>query len=646
MIVLSSDDKKRFKKYLVDFFHNAYNGNKLSSKDEVVNFNFFKKYDFYVDLSYGKGNVAKIPWIIFIRMDTQEYKASYGVYVYCGIKRENREIVVCIGESEDKTVNYLARNKVDEYNAQFNHQVYNYSNLSNDINLIVDKIILNMQWFKELPLNEIQDININTLESKSLEVENNVQQISSKMENKNMPLNQILYGSPGTGKTYHTIDKALEILGKNLESRDDKKAKFDEYVKKGQIVFTTFHQSYGYEEFVEGIKPRIDSKENSKEIEYEIKDGTFKELCEKALDNYENSILNADELNKKIELKEKVENFLNWLLETNEPIGKTKGGNFFVVEIDNKTIVIYSEGVERFDGIFNLNLSIFMELLKCKDEFNNATEMFKKVFNRDYADRTHTYYFNLVKKFKAYEEKQLTAKIENNKNNDNSLKPYIIIIDEINRGNLSKIFGELITLIEPSKRIGEKEELKVTLPYSGEKFGVPKNVYIIGTMNTADRSITSLDTALRRRFEFVEMMPDVSKLSMDCEGINLQELLKAINTRIEYLLDREKTIGHAFFVSVENLEDLKKVFQNKIIPLLQEYFYNDYALINAVLNHNGMIKEDKKDDKYLQKIKNLDNVDSERSIYNIASFDDDIWNNIKIYQAIYDDRNKINNDKE
>lgn len=431
MIVLSSDDKNRFKKYLVDFFHNAYNGNKLSSKDEVANFNFLKKYDFYVDLSYGKGNVAKTPWIIFIRMDTQEYKASYGVYVYCGIKRENKEIIVCIGESENKTVNYLARNKVDEYNTQFNHQVYNYSNLSNDINLIVDKIILNMQWFKELPLNEIQDINNNTLESKSSEVENNTQQISSKMENKNIPLNQILYGPPGTGKTYHTIDKALEILGENLESRDEKKAKFDEYVKNGQIVFTTFHQSYGYEEFVEGIKPRIDSKENSKEIKYEIKDGIFKELCEKALDNYENSILNADELNKKIELKEKVENFLNWLLETNEPISKTKGGNFFVVDINDKTVMIYSEGVERFDGNFNLSISIFMELLKCKDEFSNAAEMFKKVFNRDYADRTHTYYFNLVKKFKVY-EKQSVIKIENNKNNDNSLKPYIIIIDEIN----------------------------------------------------------------------------------------------------------------------------------------------------------------------------------------------------------------------
>ncbi|EOH7105324.1 AAA family ATPase, partial [Campylobacter jejuni] len=315
MIVLSSDDKKRFKKYLVDFFHNAYNGNKLSSKDEVVNFNFFKKYDFYVDLSYGKGNVAKIPWIIFIRMDTQEYKASYGVYVYCGIKRENREIVVCIGESEDKTVNYLARNKVDEYNAQFNHQVYNYSNLSNDINLIMDKIILNMQWFKELPLNEIQDININTLESKSLEVENNVQQISSKMENKNMPLNQILYGPPGTGKTYHTIDKALEILGENLENRDEKKAKFDEYVKNGQIVFTTFHQSYGYEEFVEGIKPRIDSKENSKEVEYEIKDGIFKELCKKALDNYKVSLLTQEEFVKSEDLENKIEIFLDELVD-------------------------------------------------------------------------------------------------------------------------------------------------------------------------------------------------------------------------------------------------------------------------------------------------------------------------------------------
>lgn len=422
-------------------------------------------------------------------------------------------------------------------------------------------------------------------------------------------------------------------MGENLanKDRDEKKAKFDEYVKNRQIVFTTFHQSYGYEEFVEGIKPRIDSKENSKEVEYEIKDGIFKELCKKALDNYENSILNIDELNKKIELKEKVENFLNWLLETNEPIGKTKGGNFFVVDINDKTVMIYSEGVERFDGNFNLSISIFMELLKHKDEFNNAAEMFKKVFDRDYADRTHTYYFNLVKKFKAY-EKQSTAKNENKKNNDNSLKPYIIIIDEINRGNVSKIFGELITLIEPSKRIGESEGLKVTLPYSGEKFGVPKNVYIIGTMNTADRSITSLDTALRRRFEFIEMMPKSNVLSDNCEGVNLQELLKAINMRIEYLLDREKTIGHAFFIGIDSLEKLKNVFQNKIIPLLQEYFYNDYALIDAVLNKNGMLENvivENKD--YLKNMTEF--IESDKVIYKFS--DSQKWDEAtfkKIYE--------------
>ncbi|HAA1562040.1 TPA_asm: restriction endonuclease [Campylobacter jejuni] len=456
--------------------------------------------------------------------------------------------------------------------------------------------------------------------------------------NNNISLNQILYGPPGTGKTYHTIDKALEILGENLENRDEKKAKFDEYVKNGQIVFTTFHQSYGYEEFVEGIKPRIDSKENSKEVEYEIKDGIFKELCKKALDNYKVSLLTQEEFVKSEDLENKIEIFLDELVDQQKFIEKIQSGGFKLEEYNEKYRII----TDDTNANLYLNLEIFKTLLENKDKIINGRSI-KQILNNKHRRQIDSYYFQLVKLFK---EREQDYKVDNNPSEKPELKPYIIIIDEINRGNVSKIFGELITLIEPSKRIGEKEELKVTLPYSGEKFGVPKNVYIIGTMNTADRSITSLDTALRRRFEFVEMMPDVSKLSMDCEGINLQELLKAINTRIEYLLDREKTIGHAFFVSVENLEDLKKVFQNKIIPLLQEYFYNDYALINAVLNDNGMIFEDKKDDKYLQKIKNLDSVNSERSIYNIASFDDKIWDKIEIYQAIYDDRNKINNDKE
>ncbi|EAI1733826.1 AAA family ATPase, partial [Campylobacter coli] len=663
----------------------------LSSKDEIVNFDFLKNYGFCVKLSYGKGTISKIPWIIFIRTDTQEYKASYGIYVYCGIKRENGEIIVCIGESEDKTINYLAKNKVDDYNTQFNKKTYDYKNLNNDIDLIIDKIIENMQWFAKLPLNEIQDRN-DLSKSNNKEIRNDGSEMSNKKENKNLSLNQILYGPPGTGKTYHTIDKALEILGENLESRDrdEKKAKFDEYVKDGQIVFTTFHQSYGYEEFVEGIKPMMNNEANSQEIQYEIKDGIFKDICNRALENYENSNLNTEELREKIKLREKVEKFLNRLLETNEPISKTKGGNFFINSFNNNTIEIYSEDVERFDGIFKLSLSTFITLLKSNIEFNSAVEMFKKVFDRDYADRTHTYYFNLVNKFKEY-EKQAVLKTEDNKISSNSLNSYIIIIDEINRGNVSKIFGELITLIEPSKRIGESEELKVTLPYSGKKFGVPKNVYILGTMNTADRSITSLDTALRRRFEFVEMMPDPDLLKnvficKDVENPNkdedylgddaktegfaeiLQNILISINKRIEFLLDREKTIGHAFFMSeavkfnkdnwckpdkyeedwyVLSISKLKSIFQNKIIPLLQEYFYNDYALISAVLNDNGMIEKCEKDDKYLQKIKNLDNVDSEKIIYNIASFDNKIWNDIKTYQAIYNDgENQSKNDKQ
>ncbi|EAK2456005.1 TPA: AAA family ATPase [Campylobacter jejuni] len=481
--------------------------------------------------------------------------------------------------------------------------------------------------------------------------------------NNNISLNQILYGSPGTGKTYHTIDKALEILGENLESRDEKKAKFDEYVKNGQIVFTTFHQSYGYEEFVEGIKPSLNSDENS-QINYKVKDGIFKKLCKKALENRDD----IESFNFYInDLKEKTKEDTNnpekyFQLPNTKYSIQYRGGKTFRIKFDDmsKNHKDYPVSIDNIEKLYK-------------------TSNIDEIYNSAYVKAILNYLKS--QGLKDYKEKDEKINL-----------PYIIIIDEINRGNVSKIFGELITLIEPSKRLGNEEALELTLPYSGEKFGVPKNVYIIGTMNTADRSITSLDTALRRRFEFVEMMPNSDLLNnvficKDVENPNededylgddaktegyaeiLQNILISINKRIEFLLDREKTIGHAFFMSeavkfnknnwikpdeyeedwyVLSISKLKKVFQNKIIPLLQEYFYNDYALINAVLNDNGMIFEDKKDDKYLQKIKNLDSVNSERSIYNIASFDDKIWDKIEIYQAIYNDEiaNKLKNENE
>ncbi|EBD1789259.1 AAA domain-containing protein, partial [Campylobacter jejuni] len=587
MIEFLNEDRKKFKEYLIDFFHNAYNSDKLSSKDEIVNFDFLKNYGFCVKLSYGKGTISKIPWIIFIRTDTQEYKASYGIYVYCGIKRENGEIIVCIGESEDKTINYLAKNKVDDYNTQFNKKTYDYKNLNNDIDLIIDKIIENMQWFAKLPLNEIQDRN-DLSKSNNKEIRNDGSEMSNKKENKNLSLNQILYGPPGTGKTYHTIDKALEILGENLESRDEKKAKFDEYVKNGQIVFTTFHQSYGYEEFVEGIKPSLNSDENS-QINYKVKDGIFKELCKKALENRDD----IESFNFYInDLKEKTKEDANnpekyFQLPNTKYSIQYRGGKTFRIKFDDmsKNHKDYPVSIDNIEKLYK-------------------TSNIDEIYNSAYVKAILNYLKS--QGLKDYKEKDEKINL-----------PYIIIIDEINRGNVSKIFGELITLIEPSKRLGNEEALELTLPYSGEKFGVPKNVYIIGTMNTADRSITSLDTALRRRFEFVEMMPNSDLLNnvficKDVENPNededylgddaktegyaeiLQNILISINKRIEFLLDREKTIGHAFFMSeavkfnknnwikpdeyeedwyVLSISKLKKVFQNKIIPLLQEYFY-------------------------------------------------------------------------
>lgn len=301
------------------------------------------------------------------------------------------------------------------------------------------------------------------------------------------PLNLILYGPPGTGKTYSTVNKALEvILGETgfsalTEKADQEKTEkdrrkvFTEEFKRikemGQITFTTFHQSMSYEDFIEGIKPETheDTKTRIKSVTYEIKDGIFKQICEKA-----------------------------------------------------------------------------------KSDFSNN---------------------------------------------------YVLIIDEINRGNVSQIFGELITLIEKDKRLGEDEELTVKLPYSSTnikagqvipEFGVPKNLYIIGTMNTADRSVEALDTALRRRFSFEEMMPkpellDNKEITVGSTKIALKKLLETINNRLLVLKDREHQIGHSYFMGVTNGNDLKKVFFDKIIPLLQEYFYGDYEKIQMVLGE-GFVK--------------------------------------------------------
>ena len=207
-------------------------------------------------------------------------------------------------------------------------------------------------------------------------------------------------------------------------------------------------------------------------------------------------------------------------------------------------------------------------------------------------------------------------------------KRHVLIIDEINRGNVAKIFGELITLIEPSKRSGGEDEAEVTLPYSQEPFSVPGNLYLVGTMNTADRGIALLDTALRRRFDFIEKMPDVRHVEEDIENVDGQAMLGAMNERITVYLDREHQIGHTYLIGVKTIDRLAEVFQRSIVPLLQEYFYDDWAKIRSVLNENPFIHE--------RKIgTSIRDVDPERPVFELLPQDDDKWADAESYRKIY-----------
>ena len=435
------------------------------------------------------------------------------------------------------------------------------------------------------------------------EVKNKIEkkvQISNEMVNKKMekqPLNQILYGSPGTGKTYNTINKALEIIDNNFfeqnkDSREALKDEFEKYRKSGQIEFVTFHQSYGYEEFVEGIK----AKSTDKGIEYKIENGIFKKLSNRAKENFENSKKTIQQLTQEKTQKQKLEIFLNDSLEDEKEFSKTKGGKFKIKELNQDEITLFTEDSNYNDKTVVLQIDEFLKILNSNIELKNSKQMAKDVFGVNNQRQKDTYYLSMYNEFK----KLKFENIEEIKS-DETLKNYILIIDEINRGNISKIFGELITLIEDSKRLGKDEQVEITLPYSGEKFAVPQNLYIIGTMNTADRSIALMDTALRRRFHFEEMMPNPNLLKDIKVGeIDIKSLLETINKRIEYLYDRDHTIGHAYFMSLkekvkdydanerektadEKFIELDNIFRNKIIPLLQEYFYDDWEKIQIVL---------------------------------------------------------------
>jgi len=386
-----------------------------------------------------------------------------------------------------------------------------------------------------------------------------------------LPHNRILYGPPGTGKTYETIHATLQILNpaaaaykqvdqddestpdQRLAARAELKARFDELAAEQRVRFVTFHQSFSYEDFVEGLR----AETVNGQVQYRVEAGVFKQICDDASATPESVNLSA-----------LLDTFIEQVAEEPQLLHTATGKQF---------LVSYGEG--------NTTLTCEPQASKSAISLPANIEYIRAVLAGQRVDKL--YCASYVKGIAEHIRKQLPSPAANLVPSAAGL-PHVLIIDEINRGNISRIFGELITLIEPSKRAGADEALSVTLPYSKETFSVPDNVYIIGTMNTADRSLAGLDLALRRRFSFTEMPPRPELLDgVVVDGVNIGQMLRVMNQRITVLLGRDHTLGHAYFMPLQTaptLSGLADIFRQKILPLLQEYFFEDWERIRWVLN--------------------------------------------------------------
>ena len=519
--------------------------NELSNNDEFSNlFEFLKKTNNYIQLK-DKLNIignSKVHYEIYKRQNSINVEIHFeGEKEYNDIFHKN------ISALPEKTNWFKWRNS----------ESIKYANkFTLDDDDLVNKLIEALIYLETNLGNKLRNI-INGLTS-IIDNGNNPGNSS-----KNIPLNQILYGPPGTGKTYNTVNKAIKITNPDFDLKQNReilKEEFNRLVKIGQIVFTTFHQSMSYEDFIEGIKP-LKPKNEGDNVNYDILPGIFKKICGDA--KTPNQISFEEAYN---QLKEKLSN--GEILDLVTPTGY----KYSVSLNSNNNLTLYTGGV------------------KDKAQGTLTKENIQKCISEENIQWYKGYFLGVIDFLKK----------EYNYTTDNSeFKNYVLIIDEINRGNVSQIFGELITLIEEDKRLGNNEALEITLPYSKETFGVPPNLYIIGTMNTADRSVEALDTALRRRFSFQEMPsnPDLIKTEgvlKDAngvlEGIDLVKLLGIINNRLEKLLDKDHLIGHSYFMNIKTVEELEVVFRNKVIPLLQEYFYGDYGKIGLVLG-NGFVRK-------------------------------------------------------
>ena len=386
-------------------------------------------------------------------------------------------------------------------------------------------------------------------------------------------LNTILYGPPGTGKTYATVRRSVSICdGQAPKDVKQLRARYGELMNEGRIEFVTFHQSFGYEEFVEGIRP----KTVGGQIEYQIEDGILKRLADEAAQ------ANLSEAQREPVAQEHLPAFgIVWgrlQASGTRPVRTKSGVEYQLVPAPDKVELrrdhppSYNYGKEAVRRIWDLR-----HTLGPPDSVgpNRVAAALGRTTHGTSPWAIYNVLWNLAQSEDRVSSPSHTANAPN----------FVLVIDEINRANVSKVMGELITLLEEDKRKGAANEVTVTLPYSREAFTLPGNLHILGTMNTADRSIALLDTALRRRFRFEEMSPkpELLKDAANRTEVDLPSVVTAMNERLEYLVDRDHLIGHAWFMDANDRPDVDAVMRHKIIPLIAEYFYDDWRKVQAVL---------------------------------------------------------------
>ncbi len=369
------------------------------------------------------------------------------------------------------------------------------------------------------------------------------------------PKNIILYGPPGTGKTYGTVDLAVDIIdGQTNTKHTVNKARFDQLRKEGQIEFVTFHQNYTYEDFVMGLKPDV----TAGNLKFEQREGIFYKIAKRARKNFETSLIQKP-VASILDFNKAFNKFVKPVKDGSELLIMTEAGDeFHITDYQEKYRAIWVRPLSKKERKY-ISVQTISEIYRGIKDIDDEGPIYKAIVQ-------------LIGQPTIDESEWEPTKLEN----------YVLIIDEINRANMSRVFGELITLLEADKRLGEDNELTVTLP-SGEPFSVPPNLYLIGTMNTADKSLALLDIALRRRFEFIYKKPDASLLELAVEPIlnNLNRAIRGQHKSADFL------VGHAYFIG-KDLDQLPGIFNNRVIPLLMEYFNGNAKTVIGVLEKAGV----------------------------------------------------------